>query len=49
MITSTIATLLVLPVLYAVFGARLADHARVESSEAAAGEVTPRPGHEEPA
>ncbi len=35
MITSTIATLLVLPVLYAVFGARLPEGSRSEVSERA--------------
>ncbi len=41
MITSTVATLLVLPVLYAVFGARLPDRYENDVSAAAKSDVTP--------
>jgi len=48
MITSTIATLLVLPVLYAVFGARLPDRHEDDAFAAATGEAT-APRQEDPA
>lgn len=48
MITSTIATLLVLPVLYAVFGARLPDQAGEDVQATATNDVT-SPRQEEPA
>lgn len=48
MITSTIATLLVLPVLYAVFGARLPDQAGVDAQATATNDVT-SPRQEKPA
>ncbi|MDH5490760.1 MAG: CusA/CzcA family heavy metal efflux RND transporter, partial [Myxococcales bacterium] len=49
MISSTIATLLVLPVLYAVFGARSPERAGEDGPAAEPREEAPRPAHEEPA
>lgn len=49
MITSTIATLLVLPVLYAVFGARLPDGAESDAPPQGGIEESPQAGNEEPA
>lgn len=46
MVTSTIATLLVLPVLYAVFGARLPEGATEDSPKPESREVGLEPGHE---
>jgi cobalt-zinc-cadmium resistance protein CzcA len=46
MITSTIATLLVLPVLYAVFGARLPGPADGESPASASDEPLQKPNPE---
>lgn len=48
MITSTIATLLVLPVLYAVFGARLPEQLRAPVSTSPGYVQTPAPGREGP-
>jgi cobalt-zinc-cadmium resistance protein CzcA len=48
MVTSTIATLLVLPVLYAVFGARLPDQAADDSQATEPSDAT-SPRHEDPA
>jgi cobalt-zinc-cadmium resistance protein CzcA len=47
MVTSTIATLLVLPVLYAVFGARLPDHTKSDPRVTKATEAVRPPSHEE--
>src|SRR5690606_36910591 len=46
MVTATIATLLVLPVLYAVFGARLPDEASQDARTPEPPEVLPEPGPE---
>ncbi|WP_428261510.1 efflux RND transporter permease subunit [Haliangium sp.] len=48
MVTSTIATLLVLPVLYAAFGARRRGRRGPDDRTNQAGGDAPRPGHEEP-
>jgi len=47
MVTSTIATLLVLPVLYAVFGARLPDRAQEDRPAPDAGEPLLQPSAQE--
>lgn len=46
MVTSTIATLLVLPVLYAVFGARLPEASRQETADPAQSAATVEPNPE---